>query len=70
MLRWGAIQLQKLAPNHWVKIPNSPEETKEMLNQRFEKLVKPELQIPNVKNHKGYNQSQRREMDRLIQGQQ
>ena len=70
LLRWGAIQLQKLAPNHWVKIPNSPEETKEMLNQRFEKLVKPELQIPNVKNHKGYNQSQRREMDRLIQGQQ
>jgi len=70
LLRWGALQLQNLAPNHWVKIPNTPEETNKMLNQRFEKLVKPELQIPNVKNHKGYNQSQRREMDRLIQGQQ
>ena len=70
LLKWGALQLQNLAPNHWVKIPNTPEDTNKMLNQRFEKLVKPELQIPNVKNHKGYNQSQRREMDRLIQGQQ
>ncbi|MEE2654403.1 MAG: CvpA family protein [Pseudomonadota bacterium] len=70
LLRWGALQLQNLTPNHWVRVPNSPKETTKMLNQQFEKLVNPELQIPNVKNNKGYNKSQRREMDRLIQGQQ
>ena len=41
-----------------------------VIGHNSDEVAKSISQIPNVKNHKGYNQSQRREMDRLIQGQQ
>ena len=41
-----------------------------VIGNKSEEVAKSISQIPNVKNNKGYNKSQRREMDRLIQGQQ
>ena len=41
-----------------------------MLKQRFEKLVEPGTQKTTNKKREGYNQKERREMDRLFKGQQ
>ena len=40
-----------------------------MLKQRFEKLVTPETKKTANKKREGYNQKERREMDRLFKGQ-
>ncbi len=69
-LRWGAAQLQRLAPTRLGFIPTTQEETSKMLKQRFEKLVEPETQKTTNKKREGYNQKERREMDRLFKGQQ
>ena len=69
-LRWGAAQLQRLAPAKFGFIPTTQEETSKMLKQRFEKLVEPGTQKTTNKKREGYNQKERREMDRLFKGQQ
>ncbi|NKB21873.1 MAG: hypothetical protein GKS01_15380 [Alphaproteobacteria bacterium] len=70
LLKWGAGQLQRLAPKDWVTTPILPDDTPETLQKRFEKLVTPETKKPTNNERDGYNQRERREMDRLIKGQQ
>ncbi len=70
LLKWGAGQLQQLAPKGWVSTPIIPGDSSEFMQQRFEKLVTPETKKPADKQRDGYNQQERREMDRLIKGQQ
>ena len=69
-LKWGAAQLQSLAPKRLGFIPKTKEDTSKMLKQRFEKLVTPETKKTTNKKREGYNQKERREMDRLFKGQQ
>ena len=69
-LKWGAGQLQSLAPTRLGLIPTTQEDTSKMLKQRFEKLVTPETKKTANKKREGYNQKERREMDRLFKGQQ
>ena len=69
-LKWGAAQLQSLAPTRLGFVPITPEDTSKMLKQRFEKLVTPETKKTTNKKREGYNQKERREMDRLFKGQQ
>ncbi len=69
-LKWGAAQLQSLAPTRLGFIPKTKEDTSKMLKQRFEKLVTPETKKTTNKKREGYNQKERREMDRLFKGQQ
>jgi membrane protein required for colicin V production len=69
-LKWGAAQLQSLAPKALGFIPTTPDDTSQMLKQRFEKLVTPETKKTKNKKREGYNQKERREMDRLFKGQQ
>ena len=68
-LKWGAAQLQSLAPTSLGFIPTTQEDTSKMLKQRFEKLVTPETKKTTNKKREGYNQKERREMDRLFKGQ-
>ena len=70
LLKWGAGQLQGLAPKGWVSKPITPDDSSKLLMQRFEKLVTPETKKPTNSQRDGYNQQERREMDRLIKGQQ
>jgi len=69
-LRWGAAQLQRLAPKRLGVIPTTQEDTSRILKQRFEKLVEPGTKKTKNKKREGYNQKERREMDRLFKGQQ
>lgn len=69
-LKWGAAQLQSLAPKRLGFIPTTPDNTSKMLKHRFEKLVTPETKKTTNKKREGYNQKERREMDRLFKGQQ
>ena len=69
-LKWGAAQLQSLAPTRLGFIPKTKEDTSKMLKQRFEKLVTPDTKKTTNKKREGYNQKERREMDRLFKGQQ
>ena len=69
-LKWGAAQLQSLAPTRLGFVPQTKEDTSKMLKQRFEKLVTPETKKTTNKKREGYNQKERREMDRLFKGQQ
>ena len=69
-LKWGAAQLQSLAPKGLGFTPTTPDDTSQMLKQRFEKLVTPETKKTTNKKREGYNQKERREMDRLFKGQQ
>ena len=68
-LKWGAAQLQSLAPTSLGFISTTQEDTSKMLKQRFEKLVTPETKKTTNKKREGYNQKERREMDRLFKGQ-
>tara|TARA_B100000676_G_scaffold311803_1_gene383133 strand:+ start:4856 stop:5503 length:648 start_codon:yes stop_codon:yes gene_type:complete len=70
LLKWGAIQIQILAPDNWSKVPIIQNKNNRMKNEQFEKLIKPETKKPPVSSLKGYKPSQRREMDRLFKGQQ
>ena len=70
LLKWGAGQLQQLVPKGWVSAPIIPGDSSESMQQRFERLVTPETKKPADKQRDGYNQQERREMDRLIKGQQ
>jgi membrane protein required for colicin V production len=68
-LKWGAAQLQNLAPTRLGFIPPTQNDTSKILKQRFEKLVTPETKKSANKKREGYNQKERREMDRLFKGQ-
>ena len=70
LLKWGAGQLQELAPKGLVLKPITSDDSSESLKQRFEKLVTPETKKSANSQRDGYNQQERREMDRLIKGQQ
>ena len=70
LLKWGAIQIQNLAPDNWSKVPIIQNNNNKMLNEQFQKLINPETKKPPVSPLKGYKPSQRREMDRLFKGQQ
>ena len=69
-LKWGAAQLQRLAPKELGFLPIKPDETSQILKQKFEKLVTPEIKKSPNTQRDGYNKKERREMDRLFKGQQ
>ena len=70
LVEWGADKLQRLAPPEWAgkreRKSSAPEETL----RRFEKLIEPETRSTNDAGRTGYSDQERREMDRLIKGQQ
>ncbi len=67
LLIWGATTLQATVPAEWrAKMPTDNGAT---LRRRFEKLVEPATKSPAPTTKPGYTDVQRREMDRLIKGQ-
>ena len=70
LVEWGARQLQALAPEGWLTVQIIPDTPTNTIQKRFEKLMTPETKTPVSKTKNGYNKKERREMDRLIKGQQ
>jgi len=67
LLVWGAATLQAAAPPEWQG--NIPVQDGAALRRRFEELVEPATKSPAPAAKEGYTDQQRREMDRLIKGQ-
>lgn len=69
LVKWGAAQLQALAPAEWSKRPRRGATGTEQTRRRFEKLIEPEAKSSGTGPKHGYTEQERKEMDRLIRGQ-
>ncbi len=69
-LEWGAGQLQALAPPEFRGNTDIIPSNREKSLERFNKLNEPETRKPSGQGRQGYSDQERREMDRLIKGQQ
>lgn len=67
LLVWGATTLQATVPPEWRG--KLPADDGTSLKRRFESLVEPMTKSPALGGKEGYTDRQRREMDRLIKGQ-
>lgn len=67
LLIWGAATLQSTVPEEWRG--KVPADDGAALRRRFEELVSPATKSPAPAGKPGYTDEQRREMDRLIKGQ-
>ena len=69
LVKWGAENLQRLAPAKWSPRPGRGETAPELSRKDFEKLIEPEARSSNTEQKRGYTEQERKEMDRLIKGQ-
>jgi len=69
LVKWGADSLQRLVPAEWAGRPRRGLSDPEKSRRRFEKLIEPEAKSSRTGQKRGYNEQERKEMDRLIKGQ-
>ena len=69
LVKWGAENLQRLAPAEWAGRPRQSLSGPEQSRRRFEKLIEPEAKSSKRGRKQGYSDQERKEMDRLIRGQ-
>jgi len=69
LVKWGAENLQRLAPAEWAGRPRQCLSGPEQSRRRFEKLIEPEAKSSREERKQGYSDRERKEMDRLIKGQ-
>lgn len=69
LVKWGAENLQRLAPAEWAGRPRQGLSDPEQSRRRFEKLIEPEAKSSGEERKQGYSDRERKEMDRLIKGQ-
>ena len=69
LVKWGAENLQRLAPAEWAGRPSQSRDGPEQARRRFEKLIEPEAKSSRSGQKRGYTDQERKEMDRLIKGQ-
>ena len=70
LVKWSAENLQRLAPAEWAGGPRRSLSGPEQSRRRFEKLIEPETKSSKTGKKQGYSDQERKEMDRLIKGQQ
>jgi membrane protein required for colicin V production len=69
LVKWGAENLQRLAPAEWAGSARRRLSSPELSRRRFEKLIEPEAKSSKTGPKQGYSDRERKEMDRLIKGQ-
>lgn len=69
LVKWGADNLQRLAPPEWAGRSRRNLRAPERSRRRFEKLIEPEAKSSRKGRKRGYSNQERKEMDRLIKGQ-
>jgi membrane protein required for colicin V production len=69
LVKWGAENLQRLAPAEWAGSRPQNRDGLERSRRRFEKLIEPEARSSKTGQKRGYTEQERKEMDRLIKGQ-